>query len=90
MRKIAQDAVWAHGPRKIAAALGCNDSTIYHWLAGKSTPRFDSAAKVAELLKAANKKSRVTVEDLMAPTDTPIVEKIDHRTVAQRRKNSNV
>lgn len=79
MRRNAQDAIWAHGPRPLAAALGCNDGAVYHWLGGKTNPRFDSAKKILEILNAGRKKPLpITVEDLMAPHEDG-GQKVDHR-----------
>lgn len=83
MKKNAQDAVWAYGPRKMAALLGKTPSCLYHWLNGKSSPRFDTAKRIVEIL---GKKAKVAIEDVIAPpeVDAP---RVDNRTLEQRRKH---
>ena len=82
MKKIAQDAVWAYGPQKMAKHLERTPSCLYSWLAGKSSPRFDTAKKIVDIL---GKKSKVTIEDVMAPPENEV--HVDNRTFEQRRKH---
>ena len=74
MNLKAQEALWQHGPRKIATELALTDGAIYAWISGKSKPRYETAQKVVEIVnKDLPKAKRITFDDLMAPhEESPI------------------
>ena len=85
MNLKAQEALWAHGPRKISAHqdLQLTDGAVYAWISGKAKPRYETAQKVVEIVNAGLPKAkRITFDDLMAPHEENPIK--DRRTCQQK------